>query len=193
MQSTRTKFVTYVQHMNPSLCVHDMYSSIGVIEAQRLTATRIRLSSHNLAIERGRWSRHPRHERLCECGAIQDELHVAASCPSTDAIRSNHPDMDFNLPSLFNDSPPPLMLPVVHQIFVKFVWPVVSPPFTYSDFNNNVKYIRCLSFTLSYVIMYARMHFSFLFMLLQQIKNYLSIYLSLIRIGNAEDLITDMN
>ena len=81
-QSTRTKFLTYTQKINPTLTVHDMYAATDIREAERITATRIRLSSHNLAIERGRWSRLPPENRLCQCGEIQDENHIAAVCPN---------------------------------------------------------------------------------------------------------------
>ena len=120
-QSERSKFVTYVQTMNPSLTVHDMYSRLDTIESHRLSATRLRLSSHNLAIERGRWSRQPRDERLCSCGAIQDEEHVSARCPRTQHVRANHQQIDFTLPALFNVTPVQDMLTVVHRLFSEFV------------------------------------------------------------------------
>lgn len=120
-QSTRTKFRTYVTHVNPALVVHDMYALSDVKENQRLTATRIRLSSHNLAIERGRWSRLPREDRLCSCGAVQDEVHISLQCPNTRATRDNYPNIDFNLPALFNDISPQQMLPRIHELFSSFV------------------------------------------------------------------------
>mgnify|MGYP001551171155 CR=1 FL=1 len=117
-QSTRTKFMTYVQSMNPLLTVHDMYLSLDAKETHRLTATRVRLSSHNLAIERGRWSRQPRDQRLCTCGAVQDEVHVSAYCQSTQHIRTSHQQIsDFTLPALFNVTPITVMLAVVHLLF----------------------------------------------------------------------------
>jgi len=120
-QSTRTKFRTYVETINPLLAVHDMYSDPETNEAHRLTATRLRLSSHNLAIERGRWSRQPREERLCDCGSIQDEVHVSAHCPSTQHIRDSRQQIDFKLPALFDHKPRPVMLSLVHELFSKFV------------------------------------------------------------------------
>ena len=117
-QSTRTKFMTYVQSMNPLLTVHDMYLSLDAKETHRLTATRVRLSSHNLAIERGRWSRQPRDQRLCTCGAVQDEVHVSAYCQSTQHIRTSHQQIsDFTLPARFNVTPITVMLAVVHLLF----------------------------------------------------------------------------
>ena len=119
-QSDRTKFITYVQAMNPTLAVHDMYAATGIREAERLTASRIRLSSHNLAIEKGRWSRLPREERLCKCGSVQDEQHVAAVCPETRPVRVDNPGIDFSLPALFDASPTEVMLRCVHKLFIDF-------------------------------------------------------------------------
>lgn len=101
-ESTRSKYKTYVEVINPALVVHDMYSSSDIFESKRLIFTRVRLSSHNLAIEKGRWQRQPREQRLCDCGAIQDELHVSAYCPNTSSVRANYPGIDFKLPDLFN-------------------------------------------------------------------------------------------
>ena len=120
-ESTRTKFTTYVQRTNPSMTVHDMYALSDIPEHHRLTTTRVRLSSHNLAIERGRWSRLPREERLCDCGEIQDENHVSEHCPNTSAIRLNHPGIDFSLPALYDNVPPRVKLPVIHELFSNFV------------------------------------------------------------------------
>ena len=117
--STRTKFATYAHMMNPSLEVHAMYSSNTVIERQRILASKIRLSSHNLAIEKGRWARLPREQRLCQCGAIQDELHMVSSCPLTEPVRVKYPDMNFTLPEFFIH-PINIMLPVFYELFVDF-------------------------------------------------------------------------
>lgn len=120
-QSARTKFTTYVGKMNPTLSVHDMYALTDTKESQRLTVTRVRLSSHNLAIERGRWNRTPREERLCTCGAIQDEPHISAQCPNTQEIRDSNPDCDFSFPAIMNIIPPRQMLPIMTELFSTFV------------------------------------------------------------------------
>ena len=66
--------------LNPTLCVSPIYSVIsGVPEYARVAATRVRLSSHNLKIETGRWSRLPRENQTCTCGAVQTVL----KCPRT--------------------------------------------------------------------------------------------------------------
>ena len=87
--SNRSKFVTY-RTINPKFDVHSVYFAKDCSfppEAYRISFSRIRLSSHNLRIETGRWSRIPRDLRLCPCGAIQDEEHVLAQCQSTQHLR----------------------------------------------------------------------------------------------------------
>ena len=73
----------------------NMYTNKNISEFDRLVATRIRLSSHELAIEKGRWSRTPRESRLCNCGEIQTEVHVVCFCPITDVVRASYPELNF--------------------------------------------------------------------------------------------------
>jgi hypothetical protein len=119
--SPRTKYITYSTAMNPSLTVHAMYTDLDVKEHHRIAATRLRLSSHNLAIERGRWTRLPRERRLCPCGAVQDEQHLVASCPSTADIRQRHPNIHFELPDLMETTPPPVMTALLFEIARDFI------------------------------------------------------------------------
>ena len=50
--------------------------------------TRLRLSSHSLKIETGRWSRIASEERLCGCGlAVESEEHVLLECSKTEEVR----------------------------------------------------------------------------------------------------------
>ena len=57
-QSERTKIRTYYTDMNPELSSHPIYFEKHVIpDHEREAFTRIRLSAHDLAIEKGRWSR----------------------------------------------------------------------------------------------------------------------------------------
>ena len=74
-----TRHQTYLE-MNPSLSVSCIYSSL-VPEYLRIAYTRMRLSSHRLRIETGRWSRLPRENLLCPCGEIQTEHQVMCECP----------------------------------------------------------------------------------------------------------------
>jgi hypothetical protein len=58
-----TRAVVY-RSMNSELSVHPVYRGYsGVPEYKRIALTRCRLSSHSLAVERGRWSRIPREQR----------------------------------------------------------------------------------------------------------------------------------
>ena len=87
-----TKCVTY-RNINPNYDVHLVYSSndsLFMSEAYRISFTRLRLSSNNLRIETGRWSRIPRDRRLCLCGSVQDEEHVLVYCQVTQHLRDNH-------------------------------------------------------------------------------------------------------
>jgi hypothetical protein len=101
--SERTKFVTYRDLMNPGLEVHPMYRSTDSRERERLTLTKFRLSSHNLAIERGRWTRKPREERLCPtCNVVQDEHHAVTECRINADARRNIEATHLQLPQLFD-------------------------------------------------------------------------------------------
>ena len=89
--SQKTKYVTYMG-INPNLMVHNVYSHtvLGdefIPEVYRISFSQMRLSSHRLRIEVGRWSRLPREARLCPCGQIQDECHVLRDCPLTQPVR----------------------------------------------------------------------------------------------------------
>ena len=96
LATTRTKLATYMD-LNPQLNVHPMYTDHKLPEHQRIAATRFRLSSHNLLVEKLRWSRVPRHLRVCSCDnkSIQDEYHVVNTCSTTQRLREN---LDMGLP-----------------------------------------------------------------------------------------------
>ena len=51
----------------------NIQSFATVPEWQRIAFTRFRLSSHRLRIETGRWSRLPREQILCDCGANEPQ------------------------------------------------------------------------------------------------------------------------
>ena len=91
-----TRF-TWYNTVNPQLCTHRIYEdrSGRINELHRIAWTRLRLSAHSLAIEQGRWNRRgrgrlPVEERLCPCGAVQDERHVLQDCPMTHGIRASY-------------------------------------------------------------------------------------------------------
>ena len=73
----------------------------SVSDRDRVCATRLRLSSHRLAIETGRWSRIPREKRLRACGAIQTEEHVICFCPLSDHVRSESLSVVTNITQFF--------------------------------------------------------------------------------------------
>ena len=76
----------------------------SVPEFQRITYTRLRLMSHRLKVETGRWTRPvtPRERRLCSCNAIQTEEHVLLECPLTAHMRTPFFNQFSNIASLFN-------------------------------------------------------------------------------------------
>ena len=92
--------------INPELKVHPVYSTPGLNEHDRVAFSRMRLSSHHLKFETGRWSRIPPEERLCACGNIQSDVHVLLECQITSRarIKNGIPDSG-NLAELFNNVP----------------------------------------------------------------------------------------
>lgn len=89
--STSTRRNVYCD-INRSLTVNPMYTRACVVpEPARIATTQLRLSSHRLRIETGRWSRVPREDRLCDCGRIQTEEHILLFCPLTLPVRDMYP------------------------------------------------------------------------------------------------------
>jgi len=86
--STSSRRVNYLV-MNPTLNTHPVYSEHHAIpDHLRIAFTRLRLSSHRLKIETGRWARIEKENRTCSCnGGVQDELHVLCNCRLTIDIR----------------------------------------------------------------------------------------------------------
>ena len=99
--SKRIKAVTYCVH-NPDLSIHPVYTAdtASIVDDDLRTAfTRLRLSSHRLKIETGRWARIDPENRLCQCGEdVQTEKHVLCDCTLTDGIRQAYggENIDFN-------------------------------------------------------------------------------------------------
>ena len=102
--ATSTRRATYLS-MNPELARHSMYDTV-VPERHRMATTRIRLGSHRLRAETGRWARIPRELRVCPCGndAVQDEEHVMTECPHSDNLRLNFQNLNFDSISHLMDS-----------------------------------------------------------------------------------------
>ena len=88
LTSNTSRLSTYVS-INPNLSVHKVYNSCETVpETFRISFTRLRLSSHRLRIETGRWSRTPANERLCSCQAakVQSEYLILAESELTSHI-----------------------------------------------------------------------------------------------------------
>ena len=89
---TKTKYNTYLT-INPLLVVSPVYSNkcIYIPDFMRISFTRLRLSSHNLKVETGRWFRRTPHDlRICNCNdlnQVQNEYHVLFVCEHTKIIR----------------------------------------------------------------------------------------------------------
>ena len=108
-----TKAMTY-KEINPDLTLHNIYSTNEyVAEWKRINFTRFRLSSHNLKIETGRWSRMKREDRLCECGEIQDEMHVIRYCPRSTRIREKFNVQDNSLNELMKN---PFIVEIINEV-----------------------------------------------------------------------------
>ena len=89
--STRRKVYCDI---NRALSVSPIFFRACVVPEHACIATsRIRLSSHRLRIETGRWSGVTREDRLCNCGEVQTEEHVLLFCPLTQQLRDLHPNV----------------------------------------------------------------------------------------------------
>ena len=88
-QSDSSRRETYLL-FKPELITHRISAESNVSESDRIAFSRIRLGSHYLKIETGRWSRIERARRLCQCGQIQTEEHVLLHCPLTLFTRARY-------------------------------------------------------------------------------------------------------
>ena len=93
-QSDSTRIETY-RLFNPRMTIHKVYVDPTVPEYDRKAFSQIRLGSHFLKIETGRWARIEREKRLCPCGQIQTGQHVLLQCAFTQSIRARHPRLNF--------------------------------------------------------------------------------------------------
>ena len=101
MSRVGSKSVTY-RALNPTLSTHILYTKTDYTpDSLRITFTRLRLSSHKLRIEVGRWSKTPRHERLCVCGSLQDEKHIL-TCPENERILRKYEYSNKDIVHLFH-------------------------------------------------------------------------------------------
>ena len=109
--SSSTKFAIYRTEMNSKLSLHEVYGDrVYIPDYLRQSFTRLRLMSHELKVETGRWSRLPREERVCVCNneVVQDEKHVLLACPLLAHIRQRFRELDYsNICNLLNDEKDP--------------------------------------------------------------------------------------
>ena len=84
----KTKLRLYMP-MTPDLSVHGGNDEQVIEDNLRISFTRIRLCSHKLRSETGRWSGTPPDQRICpHCLiSVQDERHIL-ECPATRDIRT---------------------------------------------------------------------------------------------------------
>ena len=71
----------------------------------RKNLTRLRISSHKLAVETGRYINIALNERLCqlcECNAVEDEYHFVMNCPFYENLRSELKQSFDSFTCLFN-------------------------------------------------------------------------------------------
>lgn len=103
-----TKLTNYITNMNPTMNVHPIYiTHMFIPDYKREAFKRLRLMSHNLKVEVGRWSRTPPEERICQCDEIhiQTEKHVLIDCPLTAPCRERYPMLSFSgIKELFDES-----------------------------------------------------------------------------------------
>ena len=69
----------------------------------RISISKFRLGSHNLMIERGKWTKKELIDRKCNlCDKIEDEYHVIIECPRYEKIRKFYiPKYLLKRPSMF--------------------------------------------------------------------------------------------
>lgn len=118
--SNKTKSMSYLS-LNPNLLTHEIYHTNHFIpEFQRKVFTRLRLSSHNLKIETGRWRIPPIpiDQRLCQCGAApQSESHIIESCILSHHIRINNPNVTFSIPNIFYNGDSYTICSILYTIY----------------------------------------------------------------------------
>ena len=80
---------------------------VVIPEPNRISTNRLRLSSHHLRIETGRWSRTPLEQRTCTCDTgIQSEEHILTVCPLSQHLRDSYNINPQSIYKLFNCEDP---------------------------------------------------------------------------------------
>ena len=120
LRSQNSSRVSTYKTINPNspLMLYTLRLITIYAEAQqkRIATTRIRVGSHRLRVETGRWSRTPREDRLCVCSTgVQDEIHVLLQCPSSQQLRENYNIPCETLEELMNMEPT-LLCNFIHAV-----------------------------------------------------------------------------
>ena len=112
--------------INPDLSVHEIYylnKNCYIPDYKRKFFTRFRTSSHNLYVEKGRWSRIKSEERLCRCkqNKIENEYHVVFECEITKDLRQKYEIRNYtNLAVLFKSHPMTSLVDFIYEVMKKF-------------------------------------------------------------------------
>ena len=95
---------TLYQHLIDHFCLQS-YLNKPVDDIYRKYITKMRLCSHDLKIESGRYQNLPRNERICECcnlNDLEDEYHFILKCPAYNHLRSVYIKRYYSVrPSMF--------------------------------------------------------------------------------------------
>ena len=117
---TFTKFVSYRTELNPELKTHRVYGNkVYIPDYLRTSFTRLRLMSHRLKVETGRWSRTARIGRVCQCDriSVQDESHALLTCNLSACIRTEFSMLSFaSMNSLIENEDIYNMCRYVHKV-----------------------------------------------------------------------------
>lgn len=112
----------FYHSINPEGISHPIYSlrENYVPEYFRTAFTRLRLVSHDLRVETGRWARLERCRRVCNCdnASVQDEAHALFACTRTQDIRQKHGFHSFF--DLFSCENKKLMCEFIYEILKVF-------------------------------------------------------------------------
>ena len=118
IEANTTKRKEYLS-INPQLKPNEIYHCQNVLETHRRAYTRMRLGSHKLKIETGRWARIPREQRLCQCREeIQTEEHVILKCSQTEHLRINLVEINScnNIAEVFQKCNPETIAPYIYNV-----------------------------------------------------------------------------